>query len=88
MNLSLDPKVKKLIEERVKSGQYASAEDVVAAALVQLDQEERLGDFDKGELDELLAEGEQSLEQEGAADGEAAFRARRERRARKRNQPS
>lgn len=86
MNLSLDPKVMKLIEERVKSGQYASAEDVVAAALVTLDQGERLGDFDKGELDELLAEGEQGLEQEGASD--AVFRARRARRARKRNQSS
>jgi Arc/MetJ-type ribon-helix-helix transcriptional regulator len=34
MNLSLDPEVQKLIDERVKSGRYATPEDVVAAALL------------------------------------------------------
>lgn len=88
MDLSLDPQVKKLIEERVQSGRYASAADVVAAALATLDQEERLGDFAQGELDDLLVEGEQSIAQEGTMDGDEAFRARQERRARIRKQSS
>ena len=60
MNLSLPPQTQKLIEERVKSGKYGSPEDVVAAAVAQLDQQEQSGDFEAGELDRLLAEGEQS----------------------------
>ena len=86
MNLSLDPEVTKLIEERVKSGKYATPEDVIAAAVLTLDQQERPGDFAPGELDELLAEGERSIEQEGTLDGEDAFRLRRRRRAQPRNQ--
>lgn len=85
MNLSLEPGVQKLIDERVKSGKYATPEDVVAAALVTLDHQERLGEFDAGELDELLAEGEQSLKELEPLDGAQAFQLRRERRKRKRD---
>lgn len=60
MNLSLPANVAKLIEERVKSGRYNTPEDVVAAAVVHLDQQERFGDFEPGELDRLLEEGENS----------------------------
>ena len=81
MNLSLDADLQQLIDERVKSGKYATAEDVVAAALRTLEQQERFGDFEPGELDELLAEGERSIEQEGTLDGDEAFRQRRDRSA-------
>jgi Arc/MetJ-type ribon-helix-helix transcriptional regulator len=81
MNLSLDPEVQKLIDERVKSGLYATPEDVVAAALLTLDQQEWLGDFASGELDSLLAEGEKSIMQEGTLDGNEAYQLRRARRA-------
>jgi antitoxin ParD1/3/4 len=81
MNLSLSTDLQKLIDDRVKSGQYATPEDVVAAALLTLDQQERKGEFSPGELDELLAEGERSIEQEGTLDGEEAYRQRCERRA-------
>jgi putative addiction module CopG family antidote len=81
MNLSLDPKVQKLIDERVKSGLYATPEDVVAAALLTLDQQESLGDFAAGELDALLAEGEKSIAQEEALDGNEAYQSRRAGRA-------
>jgi antitoxin ParD1/3/4 len=84
MNLSLDPELQKLIDERVKSGRYATAEDVVAAALLTLDQQEWFGDFAAGELDGLLAQGEQSITQEGTLDGHEAFQLRRARRANKR----
>jgi Arc/MetJ-type ribon-helix-helix transcriptional regulator len=84
MNLSLSSNIQKLIDKRVKSGQYATAEDVVAAAILTLEQQERFGDFAPGEVEELLAEGERSIEQEGTIDGEEAFRGRRDRRARAR----
>ena len=85
MNLSLSEEVEKLINQRVLSGKYATPEDVVAAALMTLDQQEHFGDFEPGELDELLAEGERSLEQEGSL-GNEAFQRRRERRAQRRTE--
>lgn len=81
MNLSLNPDVQKLIDERIKSGLYATPEDVVAAALLSLDQQEWLGDFSSAELDALLAEGERSITREGTLDGNRAFQLRRKRRA-------
>ncbi len=86
MNLSLSSNIQRLIDERVKSGAYATPEDVVAAAILTLEQQERFGDFTPGELDELLAEGERSIGQEGTIDGGQAFRGRRQRRARVRKQ--
>ncbi len=84
MNLSLEPDVQKFIDERVNSGKYSTPEEVVAAAIMALDQQEQFGDFEAGELDNLLAEGERSIEQDGTLDGEEAFRLRVERRAQKR----
>jgi antitoxin ParD1/3/4 len=84
MNLALNPELEKLIDERLKTGKYATAEDVVAAALLSLDQQERFGDFEPGELNQLLAEGERSIEQEGTLDGDVAYQQRRDRRAQSR----
>jgi antitoxin ParD1/3/4 len=81
MNLSLSPDVQKLINEQVNSGRYSSPEDVVAAAIMALDQQEHFGDFEAGELDTLLAEGEQSIEQDGTLAGDEAFLLRSQRRA-------
>lgn len=86
MILSLNPDLQKLIDERVISGKYSSAEDVIAAAMMALDQKEHFGDFAAGELDDLLADGEQSIEQQGTLDGVEAFHQRCQRRAAKRKQ--
>jgi Arc/MetJ-type ribon-helix-helix transcriptional regulator len=83
MNWSPNPEMQKLIEERIKSGQYATPDDVIAAALVTLAQQDWLGEFANGEFDILLAEGEQSISAEGTMDGDDAFRQRRDKRARK-----
>jgi antitoxin ParD1/3/4 len=73
MNLDLSPKVQKLIKDRVKSGRYPRPEDVVAAAVTSLDQQESFGDFAAGELDKLLAEGERDIAAGDVIDGEKAF---------------
>jgi antitoxin ParD1/3/4 len=85
MNVSLNPDLQRLIDERVNSGKYSSPEEVVEAAIMALDQLESFGHFEAGELDGLLAEGEVSIEQEGTLDGEDAFRMRAQRRAERRN---
>jgi Arc/MetJ-type ribon-helix-helix transcriptional regulator len=88
MILALKPDVQKLIDERVSSGKYSTPEDVVAAAMVTLDQQEQMGEFDAGELNELLAEGERSIESEGTLDGDEAYRLRCEERSeRRRSRP-
>lgn len=80
MELALKPGVIQRIADRVKSGKYGSAEDVIAAAIMTLDQQERMGDFASGELERLLEEGERSIAQEGTLDGDEAFRNRKARR--------
>ena len=87
MILSLKPAVQQLIEEQVTSGKYSTPEDVVAAAIMALDQREQFGDFETGELDRLLAESERSIEQDGTLDGDEAFQARVQRRAQRRKTP-
>jgi antitoxin ParD1/3/4 len=85
MELSLSPDVQKLINERVNSGKYPTPEDVVAAAIMALDQQEHFGDFQAGELDTLLAEGERSIEEDGTLAGDEAFLLRSQRRTLRRN---
>jgi Arc/MetJ-type ribon-helix-helix transcriptional regulator len=81
MNLSLPDEIQKLIEKRLKSGEYRTAEEVVSAAIQSFDVQNSFGDFEAGEMDALLAEGERSAEEEGTLDGEEAFRQREQRRA-------
>lgn len=77
MKLSLPPELEKLIDKQIKSGRFASREDVIAAALLTLDQQEWLFDFASSELDALLAEGEQSIAEEGTLDGKESLKLRR-----------
>jgi putative addiction module CopG family antidote len=60
MATSLRPETQKLIEDCVKRGGYASADDAVRAGLDSLRQLEELSEFKPGELDALLEQGEQS----------------------------
>ena len=67
MQLPLSNDTQKLIRKQVKSGNYATPEDVVTAALHMLDQNSKSGDFADGELDALLAEGEMGEPLDGEA---------------------
>jgi putative addiction module CopG family antidote len=80
MNLTLQPELVRLIEKQVAAGRFSSPEEVVAAALQALEQAEEFGDFQAGELNDLLNEGEQSIQQDGTLDGDEAFRERQRRR--------
>ena len=84
MQLTLDPEMEKVVQERIRSGKYGKAEDVIRAALTSLKQQEEFGDFTGDELEDLLAEGERSIETEGTLDGEEALRRRQARRAQRR----
>lgn len=60
MNLTLTPELERLIDRRMKTGHYATPQDVVAAALCHLDQDEKFGEFETGEMVRMLNEGESS----------------------------
>ena len=61
MTIKLDARMQRMIQRRVQAGRYSSAQDVLRAGLAALEQQEQIGDFAPGELDELIAEGERSL---------------------------
>ena len=62
MRIALSPETERLIEEYMKRGGYATADDVIRAGLEVLDQQAAAGDFEAGEWDALIAEAEQSGE--------------------------
>lgn len=77
MTLTLSKRIKKMIDEKVRSGQYTRPEDVVSAAIGSLIAQEEFGDFKIGELNKLLAAGERSIKRSGTMDGDEAIRRRR-----------
>jgi Arc/MetJ-type ribon-helix-helix transcriptional regulator len=70
MNLALPPEIDRLIDARVKSGRYKTPEDVVAAAVAFLDQQEHLDDLPPADM-ELLYPGIKAKLAEGLADARA-----------------
>lgn len=79
MNINLNANAKKLVEKKLKSGNYATPEDVVLAGLNLLSTPP-WDDFEPGELSALIEEGEESIRRFGTIDGAEAFRLRRARR--------
>lgn len=79
MELALNTDAQRIIDQNVRSGRYESPEAVVHAALASF--AVSTGEFEAGEWDRLLAEGELSIEQGGTLDGDAALADRRARRA-------
>jgi antitoxin ParD1/3/4 len=84
MKVLLPPRIQKIIDDRVKSGKYHSAEDVISAAVASLEQDELFGDFKAGELEALLAEGERDIEAGEVLDGAEVFAELRRRSAARR----
>jgi putative addiction module CopG family antidote len=79
MKITLPPKARKLVNERLKSGRYGSPEEVVLAGLASLRHQEEIGGFAPGELERLVAEGEASIEREGTVSADQVFSALRQR---------
>lgn len=80
MNRALAPGIWRLIEKRVKSGRYATADEVILAAMTSLDQHDHIADLGPGEIDavfpglrEKLAHGLADAKAGRLSDGEAFF---------------
>jgi Arc/MetJ-type ribon-helix-helix transcriptional regulator len=74
MTLNLKTDLEAKIAARVSAGSYQTPEDVIAAALQALEQNERLGDFEPGELDALCQIGIDQLDRGESLDAEDVFR--------------
>jgi Arc/MetJ-type ribon-helix-helix transcriptional regulator len=73
MKVSLSPAASRLVEQMLREKKYASAQDVVHAALAALQQQQPGREFAPGEWDRLLAEGEASAKAEGLVSGDEVF---------------
>ena len=78
MNIVLGEQTQRLLEERMKKGGYRTPEEAVRAGLTSLEQREREGEFETGELASLLAVADAEIERGELIDGEDVFREIRE----------
>ena len=69
MNVHLTPELRKLVDDRVATGRYASASEVIRAGLRLLEEDERW----RAEARAKIAEGVAAARLGRLVDGEAAF---------------
>ena len=70
MVVTLKPELQKLVEERVKAGLFPSAEALVNSAVEQV---VAADDLEAGEMEKLLAVGEEQAHQGRFVNGDEAF---------------
>lgn len=73
MNVSLTPELEALIQERVRSGRYTSASEVVREALRLLEDRDELRRLRMAELRTKVAAGLDSLDRGQARDGDVVI---------------
>lgn len=74
MNVSLSPELERLIEEKVNSGMYNSASEVIRAGLRLLQEQDELRKIRLLELTREVQKGLDQLERGEVVDGEEVFR--------------
>lgn len=77
MTLSVGQEAERLLDEQMQAGGYGSVDELIVAALTNLQQTQEAGEFAPGEWDALLAEAEESIRTEGTLDAQEAYEARR-----------
>jgi antitoxin ParD1/3/4 len=73
MNVSLTPALEKLVQQKVESGRYSSASEVVGEALRLMEEHDQIQDLHKDEIRKKIAAGMTSLRAGRSVDGEAVF---------------
>ena len=74
MNLSLTPNLEQFVREKVESGKYPSAMDVIREALWLLEEQDYIEQLSLEELRKEIAIGTEELKRGEVVDGEALFR--------------
>ncbi|MCL1468792.1 type II toxin-antitoxin system ParD family antitoxin [Argonema galeatum] len=78
MNVSLTPELEKFVQEKVKSGRYLSASEVVREALRLLQEEDQIRQLRLEKLRKEIAMGIEQLDRGEGVDGERVFASLRE----------
>lgn len=73
MKILLTKQLEEFIQEKVNSGRYASASDVIGEALMLLDQRDRIREAQLVELKAKIQEGIAELDRGEGLDGEEVF---------------
>ena len=73
MNVHLTPELEQLVQSKVKSGRYNSANEVVSEALRLLDHRDELFTLHKEEIREQIEEGWQAAKRGELVDGDEVF---------------
>jgi len=73
MNVSLTPELEKLVQDKVKTGRYNSASEVVREALRLLEEQDQLRALRLEEVRKKIAEGLEALDRGEGLDGDEAF---------------
>ncbi|BBU63035.1 hypothetical protein MSC49_29700 [Methylosinus sp. C49] len=73
MNVSLTPELERLVHQKVQTGRYTSASEVVREALRLMEERDRLEAWRKDEIRAQIAAGVASLRAGRGVDGEEAF---------------
>jgi antitoxin ParD1/3/4 len=81
MNVSLTPELERLVAEKVKSGMYGSASEVIREALRLLQERDELRRARLEELRREIARGLEQADRGELIDGEQVFRELRQRNA-------
>jgi Arc/MetJ-type ribon-helix-helix transcriptional regulator len=71
MTIVLNKELEKLVQEKVKSGAYASPEAMISTAIARLLESE--SEFAPGELDDLVKVGTDDLDRGDTFDGKQVF---------------
>lgn len=79
MNVSLSPELEQLIEEKVKSGMYNSASEVIRAGLRLLQEQDELRQIRLRELKREVQLGLDEIDRGEIVDGDEVFQELRER---------
>jgi antitoxin ParD1/3/4 len=79
MNVSLTPQLEKLVSDKVESGRYNSASEVVREALRLLQERDEVRELQLQGLRNKIAEGLDSLDRGDWVDGEEFFQHLQER---------
>ncbi len=75
MNVHLTPELETLVQDKVKTGRYNSASEVVREALRLFEDKERIRELQIRHLRKKINQGWASLERGEGVDGEEFFRA-------------
>ena len=73
MNVNLTPELEKLVRDKVESGRYESAGDVVRDALRFLEERDQVRQVQTQELRKKIDKGLESLERGEGVDGDEFF---------------